>query len=340
MKFIIPVLFSLIASGLYAQTIYVDAVKGRPEARGAIADPLPSLEQAVMLAGGFSGNEPVIVKVAPGLYTFKQLAEIRTGKKDKDTIPYIIEAMVLPDDPDWLPSKTPVIQSVSIDNSTNQFTHCAGFLVSKNNVSFRGLKFTGNANPAVRYYYPITRESENLAGLSISQCYFIGERNSSPIQGAVWAHGAGTHVDHCIFYECKNALLLFKSISDFSLTHSIIYGSYEAAVWFGPFTSPFVFRDNIITHCNYFWLGPDNTKPAYQFSSSLIVENDKYMGYYTSSGPVPAKTDSIKEINIRKTGKVLLSEVKTAGIPNDYLNQIAGSAGKDIPAGIFKKLKE
>lgn len=340
MKFILPALFSVIASWLHAQTIYVDVIKGSQEARGTITDPLASLEKAVLLAAGFSGNEPITIKVAPGLYVFHHLAEIRTGKKENDTIQYSIEATIMPDYADWLPAKMPVIQSVSIDNSNVQFTHCGGFLVSKSNTSFKGLKFTGNTNPAVKYYYPITRESENYKGLSVSQCYFIGERNSAPIQGAIWAHGAGIAVDHSIFYECKNALLLFRSISDFSVTHSIIYGSYEAAVWFGPFTSPFVFRDNIVTRCNYFWLSPDNTQPAYQFSNSLITDNDQYMGYYTSNGPMPAKTDSIKEINIRKTGKVLLSEVKTEGLPNDYLNQIAGSAGKDIPAGIFKKVKK
>jgi hypothetical protein len=100
------------------------------------------------------------------------------------------------------------------------------------------------------------------------------------------------------------------------------------------------FQGHIVTRCNYFWLRPDKTQPAYQFSISLITDNNQYLGYYTSMGPMPATADSIKEINIRKTGRVLLSEVKTEGLPNDYLNQIAGSAGKDIPAGIFKKVKE
>jgi len=246
----------------------------------------------------------------------------------------------MPDDPDWIPAKTPVMQSVSSNNSVAQFTHCAGFLVSRNNVSFKGLKFPGNSNPNVVYYYPITRENENLKGLEVSQCYFIGEKNSDPIQGAIWAHGGGTHVDHCIFYGCKNALLLFKSIKDFSVTNSIIDGSYEAAVWFGPFDSPFIFRNNIVTHCSYFWLRPEDTQPAYAFSNSLIVDNDHYMGFYTSHGPVEALKNSHTETAIQKSGKVILNEVKTQGMPNDYLNLTSESAGKDISAGIFKKPKK
>jgi len=253
---------------------------------------------------------------------------------------YTIEATVMPDDPDWIPAKTPVIQSTSPNNSVTQFTHCAGFLVSRNNVSFKGLKFVGNANPDVTYYYPITRESETLRGLKVSQCYFIGEKNSAPIQGAIWAHGAGTHVDHCIFFDCKNALLLFKSIKDFSVTNSIISGAYEAAVWFGPFDAPFIFRNNIITHCEYFWLRPDNTAPAYVFANSFIVNNEHYMGFYTSNGPVDAVNNGHMETNIRKTGKIILSEVKTKGMPADYLNLTSESDGKDIEAGIFKKSKK
>jgi hypothetical protein len=83
--------------------------------------------------------------------------------------------------------------------------------------------------------------------LTISQCYFIGEKNSSPVQGAIWAHGAGIHVDHCIFFGCRNALILIRSIEGFSLTNSIIVGAYEAAVWFGQFKSPVILRDNIVT---------------------------------------------------------------------------------------------
>jgi len=253
-----------------------------------------------------------------------------------DSVSYTIEAAVMPDDPDWQPGKMPVIQSVSAINTVTQFPHATGFLVSKDNVRFYGLKFVGNANPSVAYYYPISRERETLKGLEVSQCYFIGERNSAPIQGAIWAHGAGIHVDRCIFYRCKNALLLFKDISDFSVTHSIISGSYESAVWFGPFTSPFVFSNNIVTDCNYFWVGPENLQPAYVFNNSLITGNEHYMGYYTRKGLVPAEKTGNIETGIRKTGKVLLSEVKTEGLPHDYLNLAPGSDGKDILAGIFK----
>ncbi|MBS1934200.1 MAG: right-handed parallel beta-helix repeat-containing protein [Bacteroidetes bacterium] len=321
---------------LFSQTIYVDAIKGSRQGKGTVTDPLAGVEQAVALASTFSGEEPVTIKVAPGLYTVSQEMEIKTEKKQDDTIRYTIEATIMPDDEGWSPVEMPIIQSISANNSSHQFIHCVGFLVAKNNVHFKGLKLLGNANPSVRYYYPITRENPDANGLEVSQCYFVGEKNSSAIQGAIWAHGSGTTVDHCIFFECKNALLLFNSIKNLSVTNCIINGSYEAAVWFGPFLEPFVFRNNIVTHCNYFWLRAANTQAAYTFSNSIITGNDHYLGYYGKELE-PATGDSVTETHILKTAKLLFSEVKTEGLPNDYLNLLPESDGVELQAGVFKK---
>lgn len=319
-----------------AQTIYADAIKGKEGAKGTIADPLPGLEQAIKMANGFSGNEPVKIKLAPGLYVVSHEMIIKTSKTTGDTLKFTIEAIVLPDDADWQPEKMPVIQSVSPNNSNVQFTHCVSFLVAKSNVSFKGLKFVGNASPDVAYYYPITRENESLNGLEVSQCYFIGEKNSTRLQSGLWTHGAGIHVDHCIFYNCRCGMVLIKGIKNLSITNSIIYGAYESAIWFGASDAPFVFSNNIVTHCNFFWVRPKDTQPAYTFKNSLITDNDNFMGYI-SNDLIPAPKSNLREIGIRKTGHIKLVEIKTDKFqPHDYLNPAPGSAGSDISAGIFK----
>lgn len=337
---LLMILLFISASRLDAQAIFVDAIKGHDEAKGTITDPFASLEKAIALASGFSGNEPVTIRIYPGLYVLQHQAEIRTGKISDDTVRYTIEAVMMPDDPDWQPGSIPVIQSVSPDNSTAQFTHAVGFLVAKNNVRFQGLKLLGNSNPAVRYYYPITRENETYEGLEISQCYFIGEKNSAPIQGAVWAHGAGTKIDHCIFYGCKNALLFFRGIKDFSITYSIISGAYEAAAWYAGTGNDFEFRNNIVTNCNFFWVRAGNTFPTYSFSNSIITDVNQYMGFFGNSGLVPAEKNNHIETGIKKSGKIMLSEVKTEGLPKDYLNLLPQSDGNELKAGIFKKDKK
>ncbi len=320
-----------------AQTIYVDAVKGRDDAKGTITDPFNSLEKAATLASSFSGKEPVIVRVHPGIYVLEHQIEIKTANVQNDTARYTIEAVDLPDDPNWAPSSMPVIQSVSPDNNTTQFTHTVGILAAKSNVSIRGLKFVGNGNPSVRYYYPVSRDNETLNKLEISQCYFVGERNSSPIQGAIFAHGAGLSVDHCVFYECKNAFLFFKAIKNCSITNNIVYGAYEAAAWYGGTDTDLTFRNNIISHCNFFWNRPENTFPTYTFSNSIITDVTSYMGFYTPRGLEPAEKNSHMEKDIKRTGKLVFSEVKTQGLPKDYLHLTAQSDGAALKAGVFKK---
>jgi len=320
---------------LNAQTVYLDVSKGDDRNAGTALAPVASFDKAISLTGNFSGKDSIVIKVQPGLYVLKD--KITLDKQVSENLWLTIEAAVMPDDPDWKPEKMPVIQSVSENNSQTQFPHAVGFLIAANRVRIQGLKFVGNTNPEIRYYYPVTRENETLNGLEVSQCYFIGERNSSPIQGAIWAHGAGTHVDHCIFYGAKNALLLFKSIKDFSLTNSIIYGAYEAAVWFGPFTSDFKFSNNIVSNCTYFWLREENTFPKYTFRNSLFTDMKGFMGYYSKSGSIPANKNEHTEIDVRRSGNLILSAVETNGLPRDYLNPASESDGRELKAGIFKK---
>ena len=145
-----------------AQTRYVDAVNGRPAGTGTPAAPLASLEQAVALAQEFTGQEPVVLQLAPGLYILIRPAEIRTRGMAPDTARYPVEAAVLPDDPAWTPTKMPVIQSVAADGFTQPFAHAVGFLVARINVRFSGLKFVGNAHPGGRNYYPTNRKKQGV----------------------------------------------------------------------------------------------------------------------------------------------------------------------------------
>ena len=338
-KFILSaaILLICLVTRLTGQTLFVDPVKGSDNAKGSLSEPLASLEKAIQLAGGFTGNEPVIIKLNPGLYILKDKLPIKTGKASDDITSYTIESVTMPDDTAWHPALMPVISSVSGDNVTTQFKHATGMLVSKNNVHIKGLKFLGNANPAVKYYYPVNRDSAGFSGLEISQCYFIGDKNGAVIQGAIWVQGPDVKVDHCIFYGCKNALLLFKSIKDFSFTHSIIYGAYESAAWFGPVEGEFIFHNNVITDCNFFWCRGENTYPTYMYSNSIITNVKNYMGFYSRNGLIPADKNSHVEKGIKRSAKLMVSEVTKEGVPKDYLHLTPQSDGYDLKAGIFKK---
>ncbi len=140
-----------------AQTLYVDPSKGHDEDEGTMSEPLASLQKAVARANQFAGDQPTTIKVAPGLYLLPTVLRIESPKGS--TAPYVLEAMIMPDDKDWKPWLMPVIESVSPNNDKKYFDHCAGFMAERANVLIRGLKFIGNSNPAVEYYYPIIRDT-------------------------------------------------------------------------------------------------------------------------------------------------------------------------------------
>lgn len=334
-------LWASFATSLHAQTLYVDALHGRSDAPGTLTNPLVSLEKAVALAHDFTGSEPVVIKVCRGLYVLTQPLELKTQQPGPDTASYSLEAATMPDDPAWQPNAMPVIQSVSANNSTAGFPHAVGLLVAKSHVTVKGLKFVGNANPAVQFYYPLTRENPACQELTVSQCYFIGDRNATSIQGAVWVAGTGLSVDHTIFYGCRNALIMGSAIKQFSLNNSIIYGAYEAAMWFRPqedgFKS-FVFQHNLVANCAYFWIISEKPMPKLSLCNSVITGVAHYLGTGNMT-LTEARETTHQEEGVRKTGTIQLSEVTGATVPLDYLNPVPASAGYNLGASLFKVAK-
>ena len=334
-------LLALKSNHASAQTLYVDAQKGKTNAKGTIKDPFLTLDEAVAKTNTFTGNQPVTLKLGPGLYILTHKLSVKTNSANKN-IAYTIEAVTMPNDKSWQPSAMPVIVSLSGNNATYEFPHCEGLLIGKNNVTIRGLKFMGNPNTQVHYYYPIRREDKTLTGLNVSQCFFIGEANSAPIQSAFWTAGPGIHVDHCIFHNSKIAFVLGRNYNDFSLTFSIINGAYNTAIWYGfDGTIPkFTFKNNIITNCYYVMVFPvEKGQPDFTFSDSYLVSNKNYLGNY----PKPQDrffaepNKHIKEVNLKKTGKIAFVAVADDGITRDDLNLTATSEGKSTGAGIFIK---
>lgn len=342
-KLILSIALILIIAGQngFAQELYVDPLKGNDQNRGTRDAPFETLEKAVDIANELTGTGSITIRLFPGVYVINDKVSINPIRIFNDTTRYIIEAVIMPDDQDWSPGKMPVIQSISANNSDTQFPHATGILVAAHNVTIRGLKFVGNPNPEVLYYYPITKEDETLERMEVSQCYFIAGKNSAPIQGGIWAHGPGTDINHCIFYNCRNAILLFKSVQGFSVTYSIIYGAYESAIWMGPIDSEFTFKNNAITQCHYFWVRPENTQPKYRFSDCVITENDYYTGFYTNTGLVETTDNkSFTETNIIKSDKVKLVEKNTEVLPENHLHLVQESVGYKLKAGIFKTTKD
>jgi len=336
-KFLFAIVFLAGAFQGQAQTLYVDAINGKNVAQGTASDPFLSLEKAVAKANTFRGDNEITIKIARGLYILHNPLKIENASASAN---YFIEALVMPDDTAWRPDKMPVIQSVAVPDAKARFKKCVAFDIERSNVVIRGLKFIGNPSPEAEYFYAIERHNEKLSNLLISQCYFLGEKTFAPIQGAVFAQGAGIHIDHCIFYGCKNAALVFLGLKDFSLTHSVIYGAYEAAMWYGygeGSNTPFTFSNNVVSNCNYLLVSDKASEHHYTFSNSVISNNQNYLGFNGMEVEGPDLKNTPIETNIDKTGSVILNEVTAKGVPVNYLNLAPNSAGYNLNAGIFKK---
>jgi hypothetical protein len=77
-------------------------------------------------------------------------------------------------------------------------------------------------------------------------------------------------------------------------------------------------------------------QPHYTFSHSLITGNTHYMGL---NGKMAIEEDPHYlpvEIDVRKSGKVILNDVKDGVVPKDYLHLSPVSDGKDLHAGVLK----
>ncbi len=332
-------IFLALGNQLFAQTLYVDAAKGNDQASGAVNAPLASLEQAVLKTNSFTENKLVKIKVAPGLYLLSHELFLKTATTKSDTNAYTIEAMVMPDDKIWQPDKMPVIQCVSSVNDTTGFPHCIGMAIEKDNVHLKGLKFLGNPNNEVPDYYPIRRADKTLNGLFVSQCFFIGEPNSSAIQSAFWVSGPGVHVNYCIFHNSKIAMVLGSNFNDFSFTNSIVDGAYNTAIWYGSsgMVPSFTFQNNVFTNCYYILVYPaEKGQPKFSFRNLYLYNNAHELGSYPKAQDkfLSQKAISIKEVNVIRNRKITLVDVKNDGITHDNLN-LSSSVGQDTSAGLF-----
>ncbi len=323
-----------------AQTYYVDAVNGRDTNDGSRQLPFKSLAAVVSVANSQTGAGDLVIKVMPGYYLLMDKIPINPIRMFTDTTRFILEALVMPDDPDWSPAKMPVIQSISANNSATFFNHAVGLLVASDRVSIRGLKFLGNANPEVSYYYPITKEDKSLADLEVSQCMFIGDKESARIQGGIWAHGRDNTVDHCIFYECRNAVLLFDNVEGFRISHNIITRSYESAFWFGPNDVKFQFFNNIIANNSHVIVSGGTDNPTYTspLTGSLITNNDGFVGYWSRS---EQRVVNIENPNVRleaivNKGLVELEQNTGVTFNKRHLHLTGPAIGGTYGAGLFK----
>jgi len=347
MFFMIVLTLVVLTANGFAETIYVDGRSGSDTNPGTKDNPVRTVERAAEMANSSTGPGPTMIKIAPGIYSFSESVEFGGKRLYTETGRLVIEATVLPDEPQWRPALMPVILSVEDprkQGNLESLTETYGIKIGINHVTIRGLKFLGN--PLLRNWHCcLSRIGDDLDDLLVTQCMFVGERNTMDVYCAALATGDRFVIDHCIFRNCHACTVFWDGPQGIAgkgcaMRYCIVDGAYISGVWTCRTAEDFEFHHNIITRSEYFWMREkiDNPK-TYHLYDCVVTDNKNYSGYGVENGPTGLTGDEVTydEKNIIKQGTIVLEKDKKA---RNNLHPVAGSPGSDLGAGLFIKQKE
>lgn len=346
-KKILLVILTIITCDLtiYAQSVYVDSNSGNDQNPGTKEAPVFSINKAAEIIKS-KDNDIYSMKINPGIYILDKHVSVATEKVMSNKR-IVIEASVLPGDSTWTPEQMPVIITRSKKGEIpNEYYHyVVSFLINESFVTIRGIKFPGYFYPNTRYF-PIARFNKAKTDLLVEQCMFIGDRDASHVQVGIIAHGNDIKIDHCVFYNAKNAVVYWEdsgtgSKTGNSFTNCIVYGAFQTAVWTAWPDNDFVFKNNIVTNCKHAWIKNQSNTTKYSIENSIIVNNQYYQGVAHNEGVLPEKFE-INENKVIKEGEISLRLIDNVDdpIPTDYLHIVPDSPGYNIGAGLFKHIKQ
>jgi hypothetical protein len=345
LRFFLSVLVvAILNTSIPAETIYVDGRDGSDKNPGTKEKPVKTVGRAAEMVNSSTEPGPTTIKIAPGIYSLSNSAEFNSTRPYTEKERLVIEAAVLPDDPQWEPALMPVILSIEDpqrQESPVELTATYGFKIGISHVTICGLKFLGN--PLSRNWHCcLSRIGDDLDDLLVTQCIFAGDRNTTDIYCAALAMGDRFVVDHCIFLNCHACTVFWDGPQGIagkgcSMRYCIVDGAYISGVWTCRTAEDFEFHHNIVTRSEYFWMRKKIDKPRkYRLYDCIITENKNYSGYGVESGPTNLTGDEVTydERNIIKQGMVTLNKDKRA---RNYLHPASGSPGSDLGAGLFRK---
>jgi len=345
--FIAVSVITTLSVNVLAETIYVDARNGNDDNTGTKDNPVRTIGRAAEMVNSSTEPGPTTIKIAPGIYNLSESVEFNSVRPYTEKERLVIEAVVLPDDPQWKPALMPIILSIEDprrQGSLDELTATYGLKIGISHVTIRGLKFLGN--PLLRNWHNcISRIGDNLNDLLVTQCMFIGDKDVIDIYSAVLATGDGFVVDHCIFLNCHACTVFWDGPQGIagkgcSMRYCIVDGAYISGVWTCQTAEDFEFHHNIITRSEYFWMRKRIENPRkYRLHDCVVTDNKSYSGYGIESGPTGLTGDEVvyEERNIIKQGTIILEKDKRA---RNYLHPIPDSLGYNLGAGLFSRQKE
>ena len=334
---------AIFVQAVIGETLYVEGMGGNDANPGTKQEPLRTIERAAIMVNSRTEGGPTTIKVAPGIYSLDETVAFKNGRPYTEKDRLIIEASILPDAPSWKPTLMPVILSIMDPRKPGKFdtrTETSSLKIEVSHVTIRGLKFFGNPL-SNNGHICIERVGGYLDDLLVTQCIFVGNRDSLDINVAVIATGDRFVTDHSIFYNCHTTAIFWDGLEGIAgkgcaMRYCIVDGGYISGVWTCQTTEDFEFHHNIITRCEYSWIRKAGDRQKYQISDCIISDNRYYSGYGTEMGASsPAGPEiSYYEKNVTKEGNVVLERDWKA---REYLHVMKGFLGSDLGAGLFDK---
>lgn len=295
-----------------------------------------------------AGSTRIIV--TPGVHNLTRTVlfepEIPYSKDER----LVIEAQILPDDPQWKPRLMPVILYTGVPDEwgkTDDVIELSGLKIETGHVTLRGLKFLGCPVPGV-WYYPVFREGKDLDDLVVTQCLFAVENYGVTANVGVLANGHGLVLDHCVFINCRNPAVFWRVEGGTSrgcaMRYCIVDGGYTSGVWTCDTGEDFQFHNNILTRCEYAWMRPEDNKRTYRMADCVITDFSLFSGVCRPGFETgPAGPDiTYEKSNVAMAGDVQLEKEGgiDAQVASTFLHPAPGTLGSDLGAGLFLDLEK
>ena len=248
-------------------TIYVSP-RGSDTNNGSKESPLLTLTEAGKRVNESTGSGAVTVILSEGVYAMAQQATFKPANRQfTKTERLTIRAEVLPDDAEWHPGRMPtIIHTMVLEPQWNgrpipNGKTSNGIEIETSHVTIQGLKVLGApvvetpVKGDVNRVYPIGRFDRTLDDLEICQCFFGGDRVTSPNHCPIIANGTGMSIHHCIFYGTKlTAVYWTGGSSGHSMHHCLMYGVYEGGPWTATIATDFDYHNNVIAETLNAWV--------------------------------------------------------------------------------------
>jgi hypothetical protein len=332
----------------HAEIIHVDSENGNDKNLGTKYEPVRTIAQAAIIINDSNEPGPTNIKIAPGAYCITEMVTFENSRQYKKDKRFIIEATILPDDPNWTPTLMPVLLSTVRGEGTSTEKHAIALKIEVSHATVRGIKFLGNPRPRT-WGYSIFRNGKGLDDLVITQCIFVGDEQAIPYNCPICANGQGLVVDHCVFYKSDIPAIFWDAEGGISrgnaMRYCIVDGADIAAVWTCQTDEDFEFHHNVITRSQYFWMRAPNNRKKYHINN-CIVTNIKYNSGYGTAAKIYGRTGpevTFEEKNVIKEGTIQLekaivnADALSVVRPRGYLHIVPGTLGSNLGAGLFKK---